>query len=232
MSKMVASQSSDHILDLVTKALKGSHKVGDAIAMPILLVPGHWVPRSKGERVEQVAEAWFRENGFFAERSHRGGRGYAELFRDIMSWDTWDVETLRQQYRDSLDVQESTLSQLGLLNTEEKRQTAALVRAMSEETHEEGLTLIEIMTEQQFDNCYQAVFESYEDEEGSWAPEFSPAPGAPDLFVWHSNPAERLWFFCEVKKYGDYLRTSQYAWVRQWWTQIEGRVVLLGLDTP
>jgi hypothetical protein len=149
-----------------------------------------------------------------------------------MSWDTWDVETLRQQYRDFLDMQESTLSKLGLLNTEEKQQAAALVRAMSEETREERLTLIQIMTEKQFDGCYQAVFESYEDEEGLWAPEFNPAPGAPDLFVWHSNLAVRLWFFCEVKKYGDYLKPSQYAWVRQWWTQIDGRVVLLALDAP
>jgi hypothetical protein len=136
---MVSSQASHQVLDLVTKALNGSHKVGDAIAMPTLLLPGQWVPRSKGERVEQAAEAWFRENGFFAERSHRGGKGYAELFRDIMSWDTWDVEALRQKHRDSLDGQESTLSKLGILNTEEKREAAAIVRAMSEEAHEERL---------------------------------------------------------------------------------------------
>jgi len=230
--KMVASKSADTVLNLVKKALNGSHKVGDAIAMPTLLLPGQWVPRSEGERIEPAAETWFRENGFFAERSHRGGKGYAELFRDIMSWDTWDAGALRRQYRDSLDRQKNVLSKLAVLNTEEKQPAAALLRAMSEKAHEERLTLIQVMTEEQFDGCYQAVFESYEDEEGSWAPEFTPAPGAPDLFVWHSNPAERLWFFCEVKKYGDYLKTSQYAWVRQWWAQIEGRVVLLALDAP
>jgi hypothetical protein len=230
---MVASQFRDQVLDLVTMALNGSHKVGDAIVLPTLLLPDQWIPRLEGERrIEPAAKAWFRDNGFFAELSQGGVKGYAELFRDIMDWESWDAEVLRQQYRDSLDSHESDIAKLGTLNSEEGRQAAAFVRSMSEEIHEERLTLIEAMTEEQFDGCYEAVFESYEDEEGLFTPEFDPAPGAPDLFVWHSNPARHLWFFCEVKKYGDYLKPSQHAWLRQWWTQIEGRVVLLALGAP
>jgi hypothetical protein len=140
-----------------------------------------------------------------------GGKGYAELFRELVRWQPWDAEVLRQQYRDSLDQQYGSLATLGLFpEGSENERLAALTRAMSEGQHEERLTLIKAMTEEQFDGCYEAVFESYEDEEGSFAPEFSPARGAPDLFVWHSDPALRLWFFCEVKKYGDYLKPSQY----------------------
>jgi hypothetical protein len=200
---MAASLSSAQVLDLLTKALSGSHKVGDAIAMPSLLLPAQLVPGLDVERqAEPAVETWFREHGFFAERSHRGGRGYAELFRDVKGWETWDVEVLRRQYRDSVRMEEDLLAKLGVLNTEEKRRADERSRARAEEKHEERLALIQAMTEEQLDGCHEAIFELYEVEEGFWQPEFSPASGAPDLFVWHSDPVRHLWFFCEVKRYG------------------------------
>ncbi|GAC1310395.1 MAG: hypothetical protein NVSMB27_47340 [Ktedonobacteraceae bacterium] len=60
--------------------------------------------------------------------------------------------------------------------------------------------------------------------------EYSVVEGAPDLFLWHPNPAYNLWFFAEVKGPGDHLRESQSGWIRGYWEHIRGRVMILHVD--
>jgi hypothetical protein len=56
------------------------------------------------------------------------------------------------------------------------------------------------------------------------------APGAPDLFLWHPNPAYNLWFFAEVKGPGDSLRKNQSGWIRGHWEHIRGHVMIVHVD--
>jgi hypothetical protein len=113
------------VLALLRMALGASQKADDAIAIPTLLVPGQWLGGKisrKDSRIEDAVVYWFRENGFFAERSYKGGqRGYAEVFRVLEYWRPWDPDSIRQDYRDSIaDQQAGVASILNL--TDEQRQ--------------------------------------------------------------------------------------------------------------
>ncbi|MCZ7681156.1 MAG: VRR-NUC domain-containing protein [Sandaracinaceae bacterium] len=61
---------------------------------------------------------------------------------------------------------------------------------------------------------HDAVFETLpiddEGESGEVVFDFDAPDGAPDLFVWHPEPARDMWFFAEVKGPRDALRDSQF----------------------
>jgi hypothetical protein len=223
------------VLALLRMALGASQKADDAIAIPTLLVPGQWLGGKisrKDSRIEDAVVYWFRENGFFAERSYKGGqRGYAEVFRVLEYWRPWDPDSIRQDYRDSIADQQAGIA--SILNlTDEQRQAMSFSERFAEEQLEEKLTLVETLTEEQFEGCYQAVFDSWEDDEDGYVVEdFDLRAGAPDLFVWHPNAASDTWFFCETKAHGDYLGTAQHAWLREWWSHIDGRFLLILVDS-
>jgi hypothetical protein len=100
-----------------------------------------------------------------------------------------------------------------------------------EESFQERLRLVQAINAEQFPSLYEAIFDSWEDEEGHVIDDGGPPrAGAPDLFVWHSQPGLPAWFLCEVKAYGDYLEIEQYVWLRQWWRVIGGRYLLLLVD--
>jgi len=87
--------------------------------------------------------------------------------------------------------------------------------------------LRQIMTEEQCEACYNAIFLEYSDEYGTMTNDFREGPGSPDLLVWHSDESRRLWFFCEIKSSNDHLGVAQHDWIRESWHQIDGRFLLL-----
>jgi hypothetical protein len=223
------------VLSLLRTALRASQKAADAIAIPTLLLPRQWLGgRSGGRdiRIEDAAVYWFRENGFFAERSYKGGqRGYAEVFRVLEYWRPWDPDLIRRDYRDSIADQQAGVARI-LDLTDEQRLAMSFSERFAEEQLEEKLTLVETLTEEQFEGCYQAIFDSWEDDEDGYVVEdFDVRAGAPDLFVWHPDAASGTWFFCETKAHGDYLGAAQYAWLREWWSHIDGRLLLILVDS-
>jgi hypothetical protein len=218
--------SNSEVLGVIAAALEASRKVSDAISLPTVLLPSRWFGDATGTGRVDAVEHWLRGHGFFAERSHRGQWGYAHLFRELESWRPWDVEAIRQSHEDeALQCRE-------LAEKMPQLTPPPFFEAAVEESFQETLVLLDVMTEEQFERCYEAIFDSWGDEEGhviaDWGP---PTAGAPDLFVWHSRPGLVSWFFCEVKAYGDYLGHEQHAWLRQWWTAIDGRFLLLMLDS-
>jgi len=92
----------------------------------------------------------------------------------------------------------------------------ASVDSFAIELFEEMVDLARCLGTTDFESLYEAVFDF---------DEFTPASGAPDLFVW--APEVGTWFFAEVKGPHDHLRKSQADWVRANWDNIKGRFVLL-----
>jgi hypothetical protein len=212
-------------LSIVATALGASRKAADAIAVPTVLLPHQWFGGLKGTKLVDAGKDWFQEHGFFAERSHQGVGGYANVFRQLESWRRpWDVETIRQAHR------AETLERRTFIA--EKSPESALpesLEAIGEQLFEKSLALIQVMTEEQFDGCYEAIFYPGEDEDG-YLDEAPQVAGAPDLFVWHSKPVLPAWFFCELKAPGDYLSAEQHEWIRKCWSRIDGRFLLAMLS--
>ena len=69
------------------------------------------------------------------------------------------------------------------------------------------------------------LYEFGEDSNG-----FEVGIGAPDLFLWAANDDSKFWFFSEVKAHGDYLNTSQKAWINQHWDLVRGHFLLTVLE--
>jgi hypothetical protein len=224
---MVDDVSSSEVIEVLAAALGASRKASDAISLPTVLLPGQWFGDATGTSRVDAVEYWFHQHGFSAERSHRGGWGYAHLFRELESWRPWDVEAIRRTYED-----ETLQRRAFIAERFPQFVVPQSVEAHSDESFQQKLALIGAMTKEQFEGCYEAIFDSWEEEEGrvvaDWGP---PTAGAPDLFVWHSRPELASWFFCEVKAYGDYLGKEQHAWLGQWWSAIGGRFLLLLLDS-
>jgi hypothetical protein len=168
---MTTPLSTSEVLRLLRTALGASHRAADAIAIPTLLLPRQWLGGKidrRDSRIEDAAVYWFRENGFFAERSYKGGqRGYAEVFRVLEDWRPWDPDSIRQDYRDSIVDQRATAARI-LNLTDEQRQAMSLSERFAEEQLEEKLTLVETLAEEQFEGCYQAIFDSWEDDEDGY----------------------------------------------------------------
>ncbi len=223
---MAGPTGSSEVIGVIATALAASREANDALSLPTVLLPRRWFGETKGVQLVDAVKYWFDQHGFSAERSYKDGtHGYTELFRQLGSWYPWDIQAIRQAHADEILERRKVAEKIPQLALPESLEAAI------EESFEAGLTLIHGMAEEQFPSLYEAVFNSWDDEEGHVLDDGGPPRvGAPDLFVWHSQPDLPSWFFCEVKAYGDYLGTEQYAWMREWWSVIGGRCLLLMVD--
>ena len=217
------------VVALVSSALAAGRESAGALVLPTILLDrdqlGEGKRPGRGADLANVVAAWFREYGFYAERSHVGGHGYGENIKEIMFWDRDDSEALRGRFEGKLAQQDALLAELDVPPKEPS------VRKFERELFEEKLALRQVMTEEQCEACYNAIFESYSDEDGTWTEDFREGAGAPDLLVWSSDPSQNMWFFCEVKSHNDRLRATQHDWLRRSWSQIGGRFLLLLLGS-
>jgi hypothetical protein len=125
----------------------------------------------------------FEQHGFSAERSyHDGMHGYTGLFRELGGWYPWDIETIRQAHKDELLERRRVREALPQLALPES------LEAIIEESFQGRLRLVQAMDEEQFPILYEAIFNSWEDDEEGHVIDDGGPPrvGAPDLFVWHS----------------------------------------------
>jgi hypothetical protein len=221
------------LLRLLQTALAASRESASAFVVPTLLLHGEWldwIGQGRGvHRIDAVAD-WFREHGFAAERSHFSGAGYPETLRTLWEWQGCDIDVLRQDGMERINAADEYMGTLDRPLIEEFRRQHRRFHVDALESH---LVLMQAMTEDDFAKCCQVAFDGWVAEEGRWvSDDYRAMPGAPDLLVWHRNPTTQLWFFCEVKAYGDHLGQSQYSWLRRSWTHIDGRYVLLLLGPP
>jgi hypothetical protein len=224
---MASSTGGSEVLGVIATALGASREANNAISLPTVVLPRRWFGEAKGVDLVDAVACWFDQHGFSAERSYKNGaHGYTELFRQLGSWYPWDIQAIHQAQTDKIVQRRKVAEMFPQLAWPES------VEAASEELFEARLRLLHGMTEEQFPSLYEAIFDSWEDEEEGRVVNDGGPPrvGAPDLFVWHSRPDLPSWFFCEVKAYGDYFGRDQYVWLREWWGVIGGRYLLLMVD--
>jgi hypothetical protein len=214
------------VLDIVSRALAASHGAAGALVIPTLLLDrdqlAEGVQRTRGPELVNYVADWFRRYGFHAARSSVGiGQGYGAIIKEILDWYGSTITTLRSQQEAELSKREAVVATLS------DSAFARTARELENALFEEKLTLRQTMTETQCEACYNAIFPTYVDEDGTWTADFKEGPGAPDLLVWHSDPSQNLWFFCEVKSQSDRLRPTQHDWLQGFWQQIDGRFLLL-----
>jgi hypothetical protein len=216
------------VLGLVRRALESSHQKMGALVVPtILLDRAQLAETNKQRRGAQLANyvvGWFRRNGFYGERSHVGGHGYGSHIKEIQDWYPDDITTIRSRFEHEIaELDKSSRDNLGIVIPPEMREFGRTLL-------EEDLVLRQVMTAEQCYACYDAIFDSFsidDDDDGIFVDDFRERAGAPDLLVWHSDPSQELWFFCEVKSHNDHLGEAQHAWLHQSWQQIDGRFLLL-----
>jgi hypothetical protein len=156
-----------------------------------------------------------------------GGYGYGEVIKEIMGWYPRDIEALRAEYEGNSAAQENFLASSGHFTEE----TLVALRDGRDEIFERNLALMQAMTEDECHACYNSVFAEYADDEGTFVEDFQERAGSPDLLVWLADKSFKLSFFCEVKSLNDHLGPAQVAWVKSAWDQVEGRFLLLFLDS-
>jgi hypothetical protein len=223
---MAGPTGSSEVIGVIATAFAASRQADEAISLPTVLLPRRWFGEVKGIQLVDAVKNWFNQQGFSAERSYKdGSHGYTELFRELGGWYPWDIEKIRKDYADGVHQRRKL--------TEKNPQLAwpAVSEAVDKELFEARVALVQGMDEEQFLTLYEAVFNSWDDEEGHVLEDGGPPRiGAPDLFVWHSRPHLPSWFFCEVKAYKDHLGIDQYVWIREWWSVVSGRYLLLMVD--
>jgi VRR-NUC domain len=214
------------VVDIVSRALAASHEAAGVLLIPTILLDrdqlGEGVKRARGPHLVDYVAGWFLAHGFHAARSSVGiGQGYGAIINEIQDWYGSTIATLRSRQKIKLSERTASLEKLNIPVAER----SALEEA-DNWLFEEKLALRQILSEEQCEACYNAIFPSYTDEDGTWVADFREGAGAPDLFVWHPDPSLKLWFFCEVKSHNDSLRTTQRDWLQSFWKQIEGRFII------
>lgn len=218
------------VLGLVRRALESSYQEMGAIVVPTVLLDraqlGEGDEQRRGAELANYVVGWFRRHGFYGDRSHVGGQGYGKNIKEIQDWYPYDITTIRDRFEhEAAERDKATRERLGMVIPPEVRPTGRRLL-------EEKLVLRQAMTEEQCYACYDVIFDSFcvdddEDGEGIFVADFSERAGAPDLLIWHSDPSQKLWFFCEVKSHNDRLSEAQHSWLQQSWHQIDGRFLLL-----
>lgn len=118
--------------------------------------------------------------------------------------------------REDLDESER-LDLQGLLDASDKGLLVADKAALDD--LERKIKLACLLGSEAIESLYEAITSYYD--------EYRVVGGAPDLFLWHPNPAYNLWFFAEVKGPRDHLRESQLGWMRGFCEHFLGRVMIL-----
>jgi hypothetical protein len=226
----VSQPSSLDVGALVSVALTAARNAPGAFVIPTVLLERVLLEESKPQRgagLAEVAVHWFERAGFHAERSHVGGRGYGEILKEIMDWHTQDIDVLRAEHEARLAAQEDLLAtRMGA-----SQEYLALLREHSDSQFQRSLDLMRLMTVDECYACYNLIFLEYQDDDGLILEDFRERAGSPDLLVWSKNESAKQWFFCEIKSLNDHLGPAQVAWIKESWDQIDGRFLLLLLDS-
>jgi VRR-NUC domain len=225
------SQSSGlDVATLVSAALTAAQNAPGVLVIPTVLLERVLLKEREPQRGAGLANAaagWFERAGFHAERSHVGGQGYGGIIKEIRDWYMQDINVLRAEHETKLASQANLLSaQMGFT-----KEQLALFREPSDWQFQRSLGLMRSMTEDECDACYNLIFLEYEDDDGPILDDFRERAGSPDLLLWSNNKPAKQWFFCEVKSLNDHLGPAQVAWIKESWDQIDGRFLLLLLDS-
>lgn len=144
-----------------------------------------------------------------------------------MDWYAQDIDVLCAEHEAKLASQANLLAaQMGA-----SKEDLALLREQSDWQFQRSLNLMRSMTVDECYACYNLIFLEYQDDEGPILDDFRERAGSPDLLAWSKNESAKLWFFCEVKSLNDHLGPAQVAWIKESWDQIDGRFLLLLLDS-
>ncbi|UCE60387.1 MAG: VRR-NUC domain-containing protein [Phycisphaerales bacterium] len=209
--------------------------------------------RGKTIPIAELACSWFEHLGFRADRTRQNLEGYPGLFRELLHPPPWvtvepedsqgaispkRAEELRPLYTYA-DTPEDAIRLYETHRAEERESRRLLAKAVTKhatvlpvpgdlpaeaervlvEDLKGKLQLARTLGISTFERVTEAVF---------GFDEFTPADGAPDLFVWDpSGPS--TWFFAEVKGPKDRLRKTQYEWITSNWTYIEGHMMLVSI---
>jgi hypothetical protein len=226
---------------LLRRALMTSGRTQDACVFPTILAewPKEALERKPDTTRADIAMAYLARYGFKSDRTRMNLDGYPGLFRKLNEPPPWveetpldvddPISTAREKERRPLYLHANEAPVLGLLVhfREHLKAQDSVVRKLGAglpaeyeqwalEDFQEKLLLARCLGTEGFERLYEAVFDF---------DEFTPAAGAPDLFVWDSEAG--IWFFAEVKGPHDHVRRSQADWVRAHWDNIKGRFVLL-----
>jgi len=83
----------EELIQMLTKAMGLSHCSGDAILIPNILIPRHWLPtiwRVNGFcPISEKAIELFIQNGFSGDRTKMNLEGYPGLFRELFAPPPW-----------------------------------------------------------------------------------------------------------------------------------------------
>lgn len=215
---------------LVSGALTAARDAPGAFVIPTVLLERVLLDESAPKRGAGLANAavrWFERVGFHAARSHVGGHGYGEIIKEIRDWYAQDIDVLRAEHKAKLASQADLLASW----TGASKEDLVLFREGSDWQFQRSLSLMRSMTVDECYACYDLIFLEYQDDDGPILEDFRERAGSPDLLVWSKNESAKLWFFCEVKSLNDHLGPAQVAWIKESWDQIEGRFLLLLLDS-
>jgi hypothetical protein len=230
----------------ITSALEHSFDGLEELIVPAFLLDSQQLPSlAVGSRIEDRALAWFGDHGFMADRARRNMASYQNRLSELANVPPW-ADVNPEDYSVKLNRRRSEeLRPLYLWSTNNDAEINKLLDSyiykklevwdqfgVSREitaalqSHErvrlwDSLSLARVLGADTCKTLLDIVFDDYDLDP------VTPAVGAPDLLVWHPNPAHRLWFFVEVKGPGDYLRTNQYAWLRGNWSLVRGHMLLL-----
>jgi VRR-NUC domain len=226
----VTQPSGPDVAALVSVALTAARNAPGALVIPTVLLERALLQERKPQRGAGLANAaagWFERAGFHAERSHVGGHGYGAIIKEITDWYAQDIDVVFTEREAKLAIQADLLAARAGMSKE----NLALLREQSDQQFQRSLDLMRSMTADECDACYNLIFLEYQDEDGPILDDFRERAGSPDLLVWSKSESAKQWFFCEVKSLNDHLGPAQVAWIKESSDQIDGRFLLLLLDS-
>ena len=248
-SETLSQTGSSGLVQLLTQSLQSAQQTAEATVVPSLLIPRRALPSQLETdsplRIEDQVLAWFWKNHFEGDRVRKNPHGYPGLFRELCEPPPWvevtidDVEgqlteararELRPLYVYFLEQGEKLLGTYQEYLALQREQFTVLPQLLGSEgllqldsnklcDLERKIKLACLLGSEGIESLYEAILPDFD--------EYSVVEGAPDLFLWHPDPAYNLWFFAEVKGPGDHLRESQAGWIQGFWEHVRRRVVIL-----
>jgi len=166
------------------------------------------IPTVEGKelRPEETARLFFEKNGLNAIRGEEiGGFLYHSLFHD------WWLTMENYAGQLSKEVKEKSFHQWIKEKTGQDKINIEFLSKISSKTKSSPVVkALSAVDEQHLDNLVRML------SKGRWS------YGIPDLFVYSRD----IWFFTEVKRYGDSLHRSQYQWLSAFHCYVGNQFVL------
>lgn len=240
----------------ILRVLHKSPDRGALRSFPTILIekprPSHRWSEAGSHTAADSAVNWYRAKGLAADRTRMSGNGYPGLLQELRSPPPWievqmedvlgaippereqELRPLLDQYKEyghesiltRFDSDREARSRLITMFLPESSDSDAEASVISEAVlriaFEEVLALGAAIGTEMFEAVWESVFDSFGD--------ILPAPGTPDLLVWHPEGVPGAWFFSEVKGPGDAFQESQKTWLRTHSDLLNGHFLLTMLE--